>query len=104
MKKIQTTYKNNKKIIKLDGTEIEEYKFHRYKSSISINAMDINKMVVSNKFPFGEQDFKNFIGYKDNKKIRLLCIFFPEMNAYRIDFDETECMCFAYRIDFDETE
>ena len=34
--------------------------------------MDINKVVVSNKFPFGKQDFKYFIGYKDNKEIRPL--------------------------------
>ena len=32
---------------------------------------DIKKMVVSNKFPFGKQDFKYFIDYKDNKKIKL---------------------------------
>ena len=36
-----------------------------------------NKIVVSNKFPFGKQGFKYFIGYKDNEKIKALCIFFP---------------------------
>ena len=30
-----------KKIIKFDDTEIEEYKFHQYKSPILINAIDI---------------------------------------------------------------
>ena len=44
----------DKKIIKLDGTEIEEYKFHQYKSPILINDMDMNKIVVSNKLPFGK--------------------------------------------------
>ena len=41
-------------------------RFHQYKSPISINDTDINKIVVSNKFPFGKHDFKYFIGYKDN--------------------------------------
>ena len=41
--------------------------FIKYKSPISINNIDINKIVVSNKFPFDEKDFKYFIGYKDNK-------------------------------------
>ena len=50
-----------------DGTEIKEYEFHQYKSPTSINNMDINEIVVSNMFPFGKQDFKYFIGYKDNK-------------------------------------
>ena len=76
--------KMDKKIIKFDGTEIEEYEFHQYKSPISTNNIDINEIVVSNKFPFDKQDFKYFIGYKDNKEIRPLCIFFPEMSIYKI--------------------
>ena len=59
-------------------------KIHRNRSPISKNDIDINKIVVSNKLPF--------IGYKDDKKIKPLCIFFPKLSAYRIDFDETECM------------
>ena len=56
----------DKKVITFDGTEIEEYKFHQHKSPILINTIDVNKIVVSNKFPFGKQGFKYFIGYKDN--------------------------------------
>ena len=54
----------NKKVIKFDSTEIEEFEFHQYKSPISINDIDNNKLVVSNKLPFGKQDFKYLIGYK----------------------------------------
>ena len=55
----------DKKIIKSDETEIKEYKFYQIKSPISINDIDINKIIVSNKFPFGKQGFKYFIGYKE---------------------------------------
>ena len=65
----------DKNIIKFDNTEIEEDEFHQYKSPISI--------VVCNKFPFGKQDFKYFIGYKDNKEIRPSFIFFPKMSIYK---------------------
>ena len=58
----------DKKVIKFDDTEIEEYKYHQNKSPISINNVDINKIVVSNKLHFGKQDFKYFIGYKDSEK------------------------------------
>ena len=34
--------------------------------------MGTNKTVVSNKFTFGKQDFKYFVGYKDNKEISSL--------------------------------
>ena len=59
-----------------------------------ISDIDINKIVVSNKFPFGKQDFKYFIGYKDNKEIGPLCIFFPEMSIYKRFSDKTKCMYF----------
>ena len=58
----------DKKIIKFDGTEIEEYKFHEYKSPISINNIANNRIVVSNKFPLGKQNLKYFIGYNRIKK------------------------------------
>ena len=53
-----------KKNIKFDDTEIQEYKFDQYKSPVSINNIDINKIVVSKKFSFYKQDFKYFIRYK----------------------------------------
>ena len=55
----------DKKIINFDDTEIEEFEFHEYKSPILINDINIDKIVVSDKLPFGKQDFKYFIGYKD---------------------------------------
>ena len=64
------------------GKNIQEYKFHHYISPISINNININKIVVSNKYPFGKQDFKYFVGYEYIKEIRPLCIFFPEMSIY----------------------
>ena len=39
-----------------------------------------------------KQDFKYFIGYKDNKRIRPLFIFFLEMNIYKRYFDKAKCM------------
>ena len=81
-----------------DDTEIEKYKFRQNKSPIKdIKDIDINKIVVSNKLPFGKQDFIYFIGYKDDKKVRPFCIFFLKMNVYRIDSDETECMYFMIK-------
>ena len=74
-----------------------EYEFRQYKSLISINDIDINEIVISHKFPFGKQDFKYFIGYKNNKEIRPLCIFFPEMTIYKRYYDKTKCMYFTIK-------
>ena len=75
----------DKKIIKSDGNEIEEYKFHQNKSPISINDIDINKVVVSNNLSFVKQVFKYFIGYQVPKKNKPLSIFRPKMSVYKRD-------------------
>ena len=49
---------------------------------ISINDIDINKIVVFNELPFRKRDFK------------FMCIFCPRMSIYKRDFDKTKCMYF----------
>ena len=51
-------------------------------SPILINEIDINDIVVSSKHPFCKQDFTYFIDYKDDKKIKFLCIFLSKMRTY----------------------
>ena len=87
----------DEKIIKFDETEIEEYKFHQNKSPIAINDIDINKTVVSIKVPFGKQDFKYLLGYKDSEKIKPLCIFCPQMIIYKINFDDNRRIYFLIK-------
>ena len=81
----------DKIIITCGGTEIEEYKFYPNKITISINNIDINEIIVSNKLLFGKQERKLPFGYKDNKEARPLCIFFPEMSIYKRYSDKTKC-------------
>ena len=80
----------NKKTIKFDDTEIEEYKFHHHESLTSINDIDINKIVVSNKLLFGKQDFKCFIIYKHARKLELSA--YSVMSIQKRDFDKTKYM------------
>ena len=54
----------------------------------------INKIGVSNMVFFYKKGLKYFIGYKDAKRIRLLCIFSLKMSAYRRDFSETNYIPF----------
>ena len=49
-------------------TEFEKHKIHQHKSHILVYDVNINKIEVSIKFPFGKKGFKYFIGYKDVKK------------------------------------
>ena len=49
-----------------------------------IDDIDINKIVVSNKFTYGKQDFKYFIGYKDDTKLDLWAYYFQKL-VYKKD-------------------
>ena len=62
-----------------------------------INDIDVNEIGVCNKFPFDKQDFKYFIGYKDNKEVRYLCIFFAEISIYKRYSDKTKYMYFRMK-------
>ena len=88
----------DKSNIKFHDTEIEKCKFYQYGSSFLIDNIDIIKKVVSIKVSFDGKDFKYFIDYKDKdaKKITPLCIFLPNLSAYRRDFDKTKIMSFFF--------
>ena len=80
--------------MKFDDTEI---KICKRRCPISIDYIDINKIVVSNKVSFGKKDFKYFIGYKYAKKLDLYAYFFQKLSAYRRDLDKTKCMSFSIK-------
>ena len=93
--------KIEKLIIKFGDIEIEKQKCHQHKGPIPITNIDIKKIrpLISNKVSFGKKVFKYFIGYKDVKRNRPLCIFLPKISAYRRDFDETKYICFLIKDD-----
>ena len=87
------------KNVKFGDIEIQKQRFHLYKEAILMENIHINKIVVSNKVSFRKKGFKYFIGYKDAKKIRPLCIFLPKISAYRKVFHRTKYMCFLLQDD-----
>ena len=54
--------KMEKAIIKFEDIKIPKQKFHQHKRPISKKNLDNDKIVVSNKVPFGKKGFKYFNG------------------------------------------
>ena len=50
---------------------------------------NIDKIVLSNKISFGKKGFKYFDGYKDTKKIKPWCTYFPKRCGFWKYFDQT---------------
>ena len=58
--------------------------FHKNKTPININEVDIEEIVLSHKKSYGEDSFKYFIGYRHNRNAvpSPLCIKLSQVNAY----------------------
>ena len=63
--------------------KLKNINFINTKNPILISDVNFNKIIVSNKVPFGKKGFKYFIGYKDDRKVRPLCIILSKITAYR---------------------
>ena len=63
--------------------------FHVSKQAIALNLVNINNIVVSDKFKHNDDVFKYFVGYlhDDDDVIRPLCIIIPQMSGYIKYFD-----------------
>ena len=71
----------NKDIITFSDIEIEKRKFHCSKDSVDVKHVGIDKVTKSNQVSFSKKYFKYFIGFKNDEKVKLLCML-PKRNQY----------------------
>ena len=81
------------KNIKFDDKKIIKSDFYKNKKPFQIDDVDVNKILVSKKEPYGKKNaLKYFIGYNDNDVIRPLCLRLPKMTGYARKFKENTTM------------
>ena len=56
--------------------------FYASKQPIALDLVNVNQILISDKFNHGYTGFKYFIGYKDVDIVRPLCIILPQMSGY----------------------
>ena len=61
---------------------MSENKFHKSKQPIDLNLVNVDEIVVFDKFKDNGDGFKYFIGYKESKIVKPLCIILPKMSGY----------------------
>ena len=71
-----------KKTLKFNNIIVNKKKFHMFKNAIDLMSVNVNKIVVSDKFNHNEDCFKYFIGYQKGEIVRPLCIILPQMSGY----------------------
>ena len=70
------------KTLKFNNIRVNKKKFHTSKESTDLMSVNLDQIVVSDKFDYNEDDFKYFIGYQKGKIVKPLCIILPQMSGY----------------------
>ena len=75
------------KKIKFGDKEVNKKEFYSSKQPISLDSVDLDKIVLLSKWEFNETTYKYLCGYLNNDVIQPLCIILPQMNGYIKYFD-----------------
>ena len=75
------------KKIKFGDKEVDKKEFYSSKQAISLDSVDLDKIVVSSKWKINEATYKYLCGYLNNDVIQPLCVNLLQMNGYIKYFD-----------------
>ena len=75
------------KKIKFGDKEVDKKEFYSSKQAISLDSVDLDKIVVSSKCKISETTYKYLCGYLNNDVIQPLCVILPQMDRYIKYFD-----------------
>ena len=76
------------KKIKFGDKEVNKKEFYSSKQAVSLDSVDLDKTVVSNKYKTNNTTYKNICGYLNNDTIQPLRVILPQMDGYITYFDD----------------
>ena len=68
--------------VKFDNIKVNKKEFHKSKQPIDLMSVNIDQIVVSDKFEHSDEGYKYFIGYEEDENVKPLGIILPQMNGY----------------------
>ena len=74
--------------IKFGDKEINKKEFYSSKQAISLDYVDLDKIVDSNKYKINNKTYKHICGYLSNDTIQPLRVILPQMDGYIKYFDD----------------
>ena len=74
--------------IKFGDKEVNKKEFYLSKQAISLDSVDLNKIVVSQKWKINDTTYKHICGYLNNDTIQPLYVILPQMDGYIKYFDD----------------
>ena len=74
--------------IKFGDATMDKKEFYSSKHNLSLKDVQLDKIVISNKWKINESTCKYFVGYCKDGLIRPLCVIKPQMNGYITYFSD----------------
>ena len=72
----------NEKTLKFNNIRLNKKEFHMSKQPIELMSVNVDQIVVCDKFKHNNEGFKYFIGYLDGGIVKPLRIILPQMSGY----------------------
>ena len=67
---------------KFNNIRVNKKEFDQSKKTIDLMSVNVDQIVVSDKFNHNNDGFKYFIGYQKGEIVKPLCIILPQMSGY----------------------
>ena len=74
----------SEKTLKFDNIRVNKKEFHKSKQPIDLNLINIDQIVVFDKFKHSDDGFKYFIGYKEGEIVKPLYYLTPNKWIHKI--------------------
>ena len=72
----------SEKTLKFNNIRLNKKEFHKSKQPVDLMSVNVDQILVSNRFKHNSERFKYFIGYHKGKIVKPLCIILHQMSGY----------------------
>ena len=69
----------SEKTLKLGNFRVNKKECHKSEQPIDLDLVNVDQIVVPDKFKYSDDGFKYFVGYKEGKIVKPLCLILPQM-------------------------
>ena len=72
----------SEKTLKFNNIKLNKKELHKSKQPTDLKSVNVDQIVVSDRFKHSDEGFKYFIGYQEDEIVKLLCIILPQITGY----------------------
>ena len=72
----------SERTLKFNSIRLNKKEFRKSKQPIDLMSVNVDQILVSDKFKHSDEGFKYFIGQQEGEIVKTLCIILPQMSGY----------------------